>query len=92
MDIILKEQWCYPFLLQEPWLARVDPNNLKINLVAYFGEIRLQSHTSVLPSHVVSTSQDTYGNTIYQVKFDSLSCIANTNSDTQNFTLFDLKS
>lgn len=57
----------YLSVVQEPWLARVDPNSLKLNMVAYFGEIRLQSHTSLMPSSVVSTSQDSYGNTIYQV-------------------------
>ena len=52
---------------QEPWLAHVDANNLKLNVVAYFGEVKLQSHQSKKLANVISTTQDSYGNTIYQV-------------------------
>ena len=54
-------------LLQEPWLTHVNPMNLHLNVVAYFGEVQLQSQKSVMPSSVISTTQDSYGNTIYQV-------------------------
>ncbi|XP_052800410.1 uncharacterized protein LOC128231514 isoform X2 [Mya arenaria] len=56
-------------LTREPWLSRVDANSIKVSMVLYFGEVRLQSHTSMMPSNVVSTAQDTYGNTIYQVVY-----------------------
>ena len=45
----------------------MDPNNLKLSVAAYFGEVRLRSLHSKMPSTVVSTTQDSYGNTIYQV-------------------------
>ncbi|KAL4223925.1 hypothetical protein ACF0H5_017387 [Mactra antiquata] len=54
---------------REPWLAHVDPNNLRLNMVAYFGEVKLQTHASKLPANVVSTTQDSYGNTIYQIVY-----------------------
>ncbi|XP_052270374.1 uncharacterized protein LOC127871467 isoform X3 [Dreissena polymorpha] len=56
-------------LAREPWLTRVDPNCLKVSLVLYFGEVRLQSHTSIMPSSVQSTTQDAYGNTVYQIVY-----------------------
>ncbi|XP_053375803.1 uncharacterized protein LOC123533294 isoform X1 [Mercenaria mercenaria] len=54
---------------REPWLASVDPNSLKLNVVAYFGEVRLKSNSSMMPSNVISTTQDSYGNTIYQIVY-----------------------
>lgn len=56
-------------LQRETWLAHVDPNGLKLSVVAYFGEVRLQSYSSMMPSNVISTSQDSYGNTIYQIVY-----------------------
>ena len=52
----------------------MDPNNLKLSVAAYFGEVRLRSLHSKMPSTVVSTTQDSYGNTIYQVRLSPITC------------------
>lgn len=54
---------------REPWLVSVDPNNLKLSVVVYFGEVRLQSSNSMMPSQVISTKQDSTGNTVYQIVY-----------------------
>lgn len=54
---------------REPWLANVDPNSLKLSAAAYFGEVKLQSHQSTMPSNVVSTTKDSYGNTVYEIVY-----------------------
>ncbi|XP_046568194.1 LOW QUALITY PROTEIN: uncharacterized protein LOC124276591 [Haliotis rubra] len=52
---------------QEPWLASVDPNHLRLFIVLYFGSVKLRSRMSLRAIEVTSFQNDAYGNAVYEL-------------------------